>query len=357
MVVRNRVGVGNNKEIIMIKKLLILAQLSVISFGVSALETGVAYITDNVSIPIRTDKSFAAESVLIGISSGDRVELVQDDDSHEDWSKVKFGTTEGWILSRYLMPNISFKDKFKQLEVENKLLSERFSKIVKMNKDLKMNEHLKSDEFLSESLGLCFQSLDEKMEENRQHTKEFEAKQKEVDLLAEELQKELAQLKVGKPDKSNSEYQKEKTIKLQQAKIKHLKRKLKAESRKVEKLKNNISLRKEIQAEKDQERELAQEDILNELKVNYINQIASKVKSQWRYQGAKDNWGCDVYILQDSNGNVQSVGTQLCNVTYLAKKKSFKNAIERAVYKASPLPKAPIKSVFDREILFHFRVK
>ena len=44
------------------------------------------------------------------------------------------------------------------------------------------------------------------------------------------------------------------------------------------------------------------------------------------------------------------------NVTYLAKKKSFKNAIERAVYKASPLPKAPIKSVFDREILFHFRV-
>jgi colicin import membrane protein len=33
-----------------------------------------------------------------------------------------------------------------------------------------------------------------------------------------------------------------------------------------------------------------------------------------------------------------------------------KNAIERAVYKASPSPAAPDKSVFDREILFHFKI-
>jgi len=53
---------------------------------------------------------------------------------------------------------------------------------------------------------------------------------------------------------------------------------------------------------------------------------------------------------------VQSVNVQSCVVDNGAKSKSFKDAIERAVYKASPLPPAPDKSVFDREILFHFRV-
>jgi colicin import membrane protein len=251
------------------------------------------------------------------------------------------------------MQNVSFKDKFKQLEVENKLLSERVSRLLELNKKGLSQSH---DNLLTYLKKDNLRLYGEDMKEHRRKDKEFKAKQKEVNLLAEELQKELAQLKIGKPDKSNSEYQKEKTIKLQQAKIKHLKRKLKAESRKVEKLKNNISLRKEIQAEKDQEREMVQEDILNELKVNYINKIALKVKEKWRHQGAKDNWGCDVYILQDLNGNVQAVNLQSCNVGNSAKEKAFKNAIERAVYKSSPLPRAPDKSVFDREILFHFKV-
>jgi colicin import membrane protein len=38
------------------------------------------------------------------------------------------------------------------------------------------------------------------------------------------------------------------------------------------------------------------------------------------------------------------------------KARAFKNSIERAVYKASPLPAAPDDAVFDREILFYFRV-
>ncbi|WPE16946.1 TonB C-terminal domain-containing protein [Candidatus Thioglobus autotrophicus] len=129
-----------------------------------------------------------------------------------------------------------------------------------------------------------------------------------------------------------------------------------AEANKFEKEQDTRSLKKEIQAEEDQEREIAQEDILSELKANYVNQIAARVKEKWRYQGAQDDWGCDVYILQDLNGNVQSVNLQSCNVSNSAKAKVFKDAIERAVYKASPLPHAPDKSVFDREVLFHFRV-
>jgi len=92
------------------------------------------------------------------------------------------------------------------------------------------------------------------------------------------------------------------------------------------------------------------------MKVYYINRIAQKVKEQWRYQGAKNDWGCDIHILQDIDGNVQSVNLKSCNVDDSKAAKSFKNSIERAVYKASPFPPAPDKSVFDREILFHFRM-
>ena len=42
------------------------------------------------------------------------------------------------------------------------------------------------------------------------------------------------------------------------------------------------------------------------------------------------------------------------NVGNSAKAKAFKDSIERAVYKASPLPAAPDESVFDEEIYFIF---
>ncbi|MDC0390740.1 TonB C-terminal domain-containing protein [Candidatus Thioglobus sp.] len=168
---------------------------------------------------------------------------------------------------------------------------------------------------------------------------------KEKRLAEEQANKAEARKKLAEKKAKAAEQEKQKIEKLR-----------KVEANKFEKEQDTRSLKKEIQAEEDQEREFAQEDILNELKANYINQIASRVKEQWRYQGAKDNWGCDVYILQDLNGKVQSVNLQSCNVTNGAKAKVFKDAIERAVYKASPLPPAPDKSVYDREILFHFRV-
>ena len=102
--------------------------------------------------------------------------------------------------------------------------------------------------------------------------------------------------------------------------------------------------------------EIAREDLLNELKAGYLNQITNKIKSKWRYSLNKVGWGCDVYVLQDINGNVEYVNIQSCNVEDKKKLNPFKDSIERAVYKSSPLPSAPNSKVFDREILFHFRV-
>ena len=95
---------------------------------------------------------------------------------------------------------------------------------------------------------------------------------------------------------------------------------------------------------------------LNTLKTAYVNNIAARVKTFWRYQGADDDWSCNVYVQQDENGVVEAVNIQNCNLDDSEKARAFKNSIERAVYKASPLPSAPDEAVFDREILFEFGV-
>ena len=97
-------------------------------------------------------------------------------------------------------------------------------------------------------------------------------------------------------------------------------------------------------------------ELLYLLKSAYINMIAARVRTHWRYQGAKDDWGCTVYVLQDIDGKVEAVNIRKCNVDDSEKAQHFKNSIERAVYKASPLPSAPDDAVFDREILFEFVV-
>ena len=45
-----------------------------------------------------------------------------------------------------------------------------------------------------------------------------------------------------------------------------------------------------------------EKDQLSRLKSSYIGLIAVRVKDQWRYMGAEDDWGCDVYIIQDEDG-------------------------------------------------------
>jgi hypothetical protein len=96
------------------------------------------------------------------------------------------------------------------------------------------------------------------------------------------------------------------------------------------------------------------QDQLNTLKVAYVNNIAARVKTFWRYQGADDDWSCNVYVQQDENGVVEAVNIQNCNLDDSEKARAFKNSIERAIYKASPLPSAPDEEVFIKEILFEF---
>jgi len=117
----------------------------------------------------------------------------------------------------------------------------------------------------------------------------------------------------------------------------------------------NRVLAEEVWGEEDLARQLIIEDLQNTLKTSYVNNIAAKIKSFWGYQAAQDDWGCDVYVLQDREGNVKAVDIQKCDLDDSSKAQSFKDSISRAVYKAMPLPAAPDDAVFDAEILFYFR--
>ncbi len=98
------------------------------------------------------------------------------------------------------------------------------------------------------------------------------------------------------------------------------------------------------------------EEIKTELKVRWVNSISAKVKANWRYQGAEDDWTCEVYVVQDRDGTVVAVDVRNCNVDNSNKAKVFKDSIRRAVYKASPLPSAPDEAVFDKELVMKFSV-
>ena len=116
-------------------------------------------------------------------------------------------------------------------------------------------------------------------------------------------------------------------------------------------------LEEEIKADEDLVKSILDEEQLNTLKSAYVNNIAEKVKANWRYQGAEDDWECEVYVVQDRDGTVAAADVRNCNLEdSVQRAKTFKDSIWRAVYKASPLPPAPDEVVFDKELMITFSV-
>ena len=163
----------------------------------------------------------------------------------------------------------------------------------------------------------------------------LEAETKEAELLVEEAFQQLEEDK-----------QKKDLFELEIAELKS----------EQEKIQYNRMLAQAIQDEQDIVRSLIIEDQLNTLKAAYISNIAARVKTFWRYQSAEDDWTAEVYVVQDRDGNVKAVDVKNANVGNSSLGKSFKDSIERAVNKASPLPGAPDEAVFDKELYFIFSV-
>ena len=116
-----------------------------------------------------------------------------------------------------------------------------------------------------------------------------------------------------------------------------------------------------LNTQADNNESLMLDDQLNISQNIWVESVITKINTYWRYSGARSDWFCYVFITQDRNGNVNTVdvdncGDSIMNIDENPKLNSFKNSIERAVYKASPFPLAPSEDAFSEQIIFEFRV-
>lgn len=141
-----------------------------------------------------------------------------------------------------------------------------------------------------------------------------------------------------------------------------------AEKMKQEKLAAEKRKQDEIEAERRREREelemqqrMEEEEIkraehnamLSSLRDQYVRLIEQKVERNWlRPSAINADYKCEVFVTQSVLGDVLNVRLGVC-----ANDLVFRNSIERAVRKSSPLPPPPNPEVFDREIRFVFKPK
>jgi hypothetical protein len=93
-------------------------------------------------------------------------------------------------------------------------------------------------------------------------------------------------------------------------------------------------------------------DELTQAKEDHLNKVYEKFRSEWRIVKAKDGWTCEVYILQDRDGNVLKSNVSKCNTD----DKRFIRQTKKAVKLASPFPRAS-DEVFTSELILNPTIK
>ena len=83
----------------------------------------VVYITDQVDIPMRSEKTFS-DNILRSLPSGSKLLIIKT--TEDGWSQVKVDGITGWIISRYLTNIKPAKFKLKELENEYSELKNEF---------------------------------------------------------------------------------------------------------------------------------------------------------------------------------------------------------------------------------------
>jgi SH3 domain protein len=95
------------------------------------------YITDQVDIPIRSEKSLG-NTIIRLLPSGTKLSVLQI--TEDGWTEVKYQDTIGWISSRYLSNNMSAREELKQANTvinENQLLITKYeTELKELNKQL-----------------------------------------------------------------------------------------------------------------------------------------------------------------------------------------------------------------------------
>jgi len=123
--------------------------------------------------------------------------------------------------------------------------------------------------------------------------------------------------------------------------------------REKEKQEAAAALQRQLDEEAADQRAAQKRKQMLSLRENYISSITAKVKDNWRTPARiSPDAQCDLKITQSPGGNITSVKVLNCNKDATAQ---FKDAAEKAVYRAEPLPAPPVKELFEREITFEFK--
>ena len=117
------------------KKLLLLfmRQIRILPFLFLIITTVVnaetfVYITDQVHIPIRSDKSFGSETIIRTLPSCTELSILQITGDNA-WAQIKYEDTVGWIIASYLSKEPPAREELKKLKRTynaNKLLISKF---------------------------------------------------------------------------------------------------------------------------------------------------------------------------------------------------------------------------------------
>ena len=190
------------------------------------------------------------------------------------------------------------------------------------------------------------QQEQEKAEKEKQAKFEKERKQKQEELAKlEKQQQELEKKRQAEQQRLAAIEEKRK------AEEDAARRKKEAEEAEVRRKAEEAELKRRMEEE---EARLAQQNTrLQSVRAQYIKSIEQKVARNWiPPANMTDGWACEVLVEQNVMGDVIQVQMLKCSGNDI-----FRDTVDRAVRKASPLPMAPEPDVFDKRIQFTFKPK
>ena len=307
-----------------------------------------------------------------------------------DWSEPDASMKVSAQNSEHSKPNETSEirqiEPLKTFAVDASLVQEKLKKIRAQEEERKLESQLLEAKTQKERQRLKELQKRQKIEqekvekarklavEQRKKTEEERKKTEEAKRLAkvENKKAEVEKAKAKEAKKAAEKAEKERLKSIEKAnqaeKIRLLEEKKKRalEKENVAKAKENEALKiaqekaraaamlqSKLEEEAVAQRKAQKRKQLLSLKESYISAISAKVRDNWRTPARiSPKAQCDLQITQTPKGNVTSVKILNCNEFAT---KQFKVAAEKAVYRSEPLPKPPVKELFERKITFEFK--
>lgn len=180
----------------------------------------------------------------------------------------------------------------------------------------------------------------------KQRDKEAKIKQKKLDKERKKKQQELAKLE----KKRQAEQQKLAAIEAKRKAEETAERKKReAKEAEIRRQQELVELKRQMEEEEREQAKLNTR--LQTLRAQYVKLIEQKIERNWAPPAKMTKgWSCVVNVQQNVLGDVTDVRMVNCSGSA-----AFKDTVERAVKKASPLPAPPDPKVFEKKIKITFR--